>query len=319
MKAFQQCFVGVVGALNKLCVRNENIDTRGQARGILDAIQRFSFVSFLQFWLEVLRESYGTQKYLPRKGLSLGDCIHKMNAFIAFLINERDALVKQCIEKAIKICEEQEIPIEERRIRRKKRMPGEHAEDVGLSAIEEIKRCMLEAMDRFRSEAKKRFSEMCLLNEVFDFLNPHTLLRSDSVEIDMGKFEKIYADDVNFTESKLEIARFNRLVQSSGFTFKNDATALDVLQWLSKHRLCESTPYLFISLKLYLTVAVSIASCERSFSKLKLIKSYLRSTMGESRLSALSILSIESDLVDTLSFDDIISEFALMKARRIQL
>ena len=76
-----------------------------------------------------------------------------MNAFIAFLINERDTLVKQRIERAIKICEEQEIPIEERRIRRKKRMPGEYAKDVGLSAIEEIKRCMLEAMDRFRSEA----------------------------------------------------------------------------------------------------------------------------------------------------------------------
>ena len=75
-----------------------------------------------------------------------------MNAFIAFLINERDVLVKQCIERAIKMCEEQEIPIEERRIRRKKRMPGEHAEDVDLSAIKEIKRCMLEAMDRFRSE-----------------------------------------------------------------------------------------------------------------------------------------------------------------------
>ena len=46
----------------------------------------------------------------------------------------------------------------------------------------------------------------------------------------MGKFEKMYADDVNFTELKLEIARFNRLVQSSLVTFKNDATALDVLQ-----------------------------------------------------------------------------------------
>ena len=72
-----------------------------------------------------------------------------MNAFIAFLINERDALVKQCIERAIKICEEQEIPIEKRRIRRKKRMPGEHAENVGLLAIEEIKKCMPEAIVRF--------------------------------------------------------------------------------------------------------------------------------------------------------------------------
>ena len=149
VKALQQCFVDVVGALNELCDQNENIDTRGQAREILDAIQRFSFVSFLQFWLEVLRESYDTQKYLQRKGLSLENCTHKMNAFIAFLINERDALVKQCIERAIMICEEQKIPIEERRIRRKKRMPGEHAENVGLLAIEEIKKCMPEAIVRF--------------------------------------------------------------------------------------------------------------------------------------------------------------------------
>ena len=39
--------------------------------------------------------------------------------------------------------------------------------------------------------------------------------------------------------------------------------------------------------------------------------------MGENRLSALAILSIESDSVE-LSFHDIISEFASMKARRIQ-
>jgi len=231
VKTLQQYLIDVVGALNKLCDQNENIDTRGQARGILDAIQRFSFVSFLQFWLEVLRESYDTQKYLHRKGLSLEECTHKMKTFIVFLNNERNALVKQCIEREIKICKEQEIPIEETRIRRKKRMPGKYAEDVGLSAVEEIKRCMLEAMDRFRSEAEKRFGDMCLLNEVFGFLNPHSLLRSDSIEIDMDKFEKMYADDVNFTELRLQISRFNRLVQSSGSTFKNDATALDVLQW----------------------------------------------------------------------------------------
>ena len=44
----------------------------------------------------------------------------------------------------------------------------------------------------------------------------------------MGKFENMYADYLNFTELNLEIAWFNRLVQSSGFTYKNYATALDV-------------------------------------------------------------------------------------------
>ena len=57
-------------------------------------------------------------------------CSYKINAFIAFLVNDRDALVKQSIKTAIKICEKQEIPIKERRVRRKKKMPGEHSEEV---------------------------------------------------------------------------------------------------------------------------------------------------------------------------------------------
>ena len=142
--------------------------------------------------MEVLRESYNTQKYLQQKGLSLENCSHKMNAFIAFLVNDRDALVKQTIETAVKICE---ISIKERRIRRKKKMPGKHAEDVGLADVEEIKRCMLEAVDRFRSEAEKQISEICVLNEVFGLLNPHMLLRIKNIE-----FKNIYADDANFSE-----------------------------------------------------------------------------------------------------------------------
>ena len=134
-----------------------------------------------------------TQKYLQQRGLSLENCTLKINAFIAFLVNDRDALVKQStsIKTAIKICEKQEIPTEERRIRRKKKMPGEHAEDIGLSAVEEIKRWVLEAMDRFRSDAEKRFSEICMLNEIrlFGFLNPHALLRTKNIEEDLNKFK----------------------------------------------------------------------------------------------------------------------------------
>ena len=108
-----------------------------------------------------------------------------MNAFIAFLVNDRDALVKQSIETAIKICEKQKIPIEEQRVRRKKKMLGGHSEEVNLSAVEEMKRFMLEAINRFRSEIEKRFSEICMLNEVFGFLNPHALLRSENIKEDM--------------------------------------------------------------------------------------------------------------------------------------
>lgn len=38
--------------------------------------------------------------------------------------------------------------------------------DINLSTVEKIKRCMLEAVDRFRNEAEKRFGDVFLLNEV---------------------------------------------------------------------------------------------------------------------------------------------------------
>lgn len=50
VKAVHAGFEGVITALESLCGNAENLDTRGAARSILDAIQSFSFLSFLHFW-----------------------------------------------------------------------------------------------------------------------------------------------------------------------------------------------------------------------------------------------------------------------------
>ena len=52
-------------------------------------------------------------------------------------------------------------------------------------------------------------------------------------------------------------------------------------------------------------------------SKLKLIKSYLRSTKSQERLSRLAILSIEKEMLEELKYKNIISNFAYQKARKI--
>ena len=70
---------------------------------------------------------------------------------------------------------------------------------------------------------------------------------------------------------------------------------------------------------MYITLPVSVASGERSFSKLKLIKNYLRSTTGQERLTNLALLSAERDLAKTLNYDDIIHSFASARARRIHI
>ena len=68
--------------------------------------------------------------------------------------------------------------------------------------------------------------------------------------------------------------------------------------------------------RILLIIPVTVASIERSFSKLKLIKFYLRSTMSQARLSGLVILSIENEMLAKLECKNLISNFASQKARK---
>ena len=72
-------------------------------------------------------------------------------------------------------------------------------------------------------------------------------------------------------------------------------------------------------LRIFITIAVSVATCERNFSKLKLIKNYLRSSMSTLRMRNLAILSIEQQLTDEINFDIAVEEFANKKARKVAM
>ncbi len=77
---------------------------------------------------------------------------------------------------------------------------------------------------------------------------------------------------------------------------------------------------IFQMAQIALTIAVTSAECERSFSSLKRIKTRLRTRMVEERLSDLAILAIEKEIAETLNYEEIIDQFAASdKNRRILL
>ncbi|XP_045830795.1 zinc finger MYM-type protein 1-like [Trifolium pratense] len=75
-------------------------------------------------------------------------------------------------------------------------------------------------------------------------------------------------------------------------------------------------PNTTIAYRILLTIPVTVASAERSFSKLKLLKSYLRSTMLQERLNGLALIAIENDLLENIQYEDLVDEFASKNARR---
>ena len=94
------------------------------------------------------------------------------------------------------------------------------------------------------------------------------------------------------------------------------ATITDVLKVLGPQSMF--FPNIVQLLEIYAILPVSIASAERSFSVLKLIKTFLRNSMGDDQLSSLALLNIHKTIMNKLVPEKIVDEFA-KKKRRIKL
>ena len=93
----------------------------------------------------------------------------------------------------------------------------------------------------------------------------------------------------------------------------------DLLKLLRANDLYTKYPNVEIAYRIFITLAVTNCSAERSFFCLKRVKNYLRSTMTENRLNSLAILCIESELLQQLDTEDLIDKFANEKVRRVSL
>jgi hypothetical protein len=88
------------------------------------------------------------------------------------------------------------------------------------------------------------------------------------------------------------------------------------LTFITSNHLTDIYPQLSMALRIFLTLPVSNASCERVMSVLKRVKGYLRNNMTESRLNDTAILAIEKGTLPSLDVRHAITTFAESKARR---
>lgn len=164
-----------------------------------------------------------------------------------------------------------------------------------------------------------RFDLLKQHNEIFDFLRHSSSLKNMNkehiLEQCMQLQEKLSnkagtESDIDGTELYDEICI---LLQEM---LAPDMNSSAMLNYLLKNNLQQVFPNFYISLRILLTLPVTVASGERSFSKLKLIKNYLRSTISQERLTNLATISIEHEIASKLETSSLIKKFAEAKARR---
>ncbi|GFX30675.1 hypothetical protein TNCV_4861991 [Trichonephila clavipes] len=137
---------------------------------------------------------------------------------------------------------------------------------------------------------------------------PEVIISIEKLNIDQAP------QDINKEEFRLERVRLQAFVAATDAGCKNELIrpgSLGLLKYVIESKLEDGLPNIVIMLRIFLTSAISNASCKIIFSKLKLIKNYLRSTMSTLRLTNLAILAIEHGI--HIDIDNCIKDFALKK------
>ena len=173
----------------------------------------------------------------------------------------------------------------------------------------EFKRIATEILDRLCIEMKERFQRLKEHVARFGFLPDTELLLRSMGEESLLKHNADFASFYDEIQSK---QLFYAMIDTR-VIFHYKEVPKDVLKKLITHG-NDVCPNLTSAICILITLATSIAPCEGSFSKLKLIKYYLRITMGKDRFN--SLMSVESDLLDKIDLNNVIDIFVAKKARR---
>nr|XP_042913678.1 uncharacterized protein LOC122273728 [Parasteatoda tepidariorum] len=302
---------------------DESCETRSAATLLLGRLLTYEFFTLLGFWNKILTRIDRIQKRLQDTKINFHEAALDLKALRNFFQGEREELVSEAIEKGNDLCKEWDVPFEKRQ-RRIRRMAGEKERDVGLTAKEEINRIMKNALDRLDQEMDQRFVSLNDIDSKFGFLlnteelfyGKNSFTSSSHVKNKCHNLANFYNTDVDGGELYEEIIDCHMLLASR--TDLKITNPLDLLKFIVQYGDESVFPNLRIATQILLTIATSIASCERSFSKLKLILSYLRTTMGQQRLCDLSLLSIEKEELKIFDFEHIINQFASVKARKVK-
>ena len=157
-----------------------------------------------------------------------------------------------------------------------------------------------------------RFIGQSLVTNLFKFLYPKSLAKLSELVITAKALIAAYPDD--FTENlETELTSFANEFKKE---IADKTSVLETVSLILESRVSSSFPEAYKLLVLFVTIPVTVATAERSFSKLKLINTYLRSKISQERLDNLAILSIENAEAKAIDKAELVQQFANVNARR---
>ena len=320
VKAIKFQALEIRDALLQLAKTSEDPKTKSEADCLATyELESFEFLLGMTIWYDILFAVNSVSKNLQSKDMHIDIAIDQLKGLISFFKKYReDGFTSAMISsKEIAIKMEIEPIFHEKRIIRRKKQFDENVNDEITQSAEESFRInyFLYIVDQAISSIESRFEQFQIYEDIFGFLFNFEKLKAlddNSLKKYCLNLESFLKHDVYYDINGLDL--YSELIVLKEVVQIDENTPINVLNYLKR---LDSFPNAYIAYRILLTIPVTVASAERSFSKLKLIKSYLRSTMSQERLSGLAILSIEKEMLEELKYKNLISNFASQKARKI--
>ncbi|CAI6373668.1 unnamed protein product [Macrosiphum euphorbiae] len=324
IKAVWVSFDSIVKTLEEMSTAQYfDKNTRSQALGITKKILTFDFVVSLYFMKNVMYKMKILTESFEAKDLNIIDALMLLNSSTDIFndINNDSIGMDNLIDSSINYAHQLNINPESdfNKIHRRRLLPKRLDSNPSSQAIFDLKtfyrsefKKVLDTLTTLTSEHLKKC--IATVEPLFNLLKV-PLSNKHSAE-DFEKIINLFPPGCSVSNIKDFDAVYSEYLVLA-HRCKDAKNVLDILNVSEMYK--NILPNMNKILRLMFTAPVSTASNERAFSKLKLIKNFLRSTMNADRLQNLMLLNTNKDILDTIDTMVLVKKWSHLKHRRIEV
>jgi len=290
-----------------------------EAQSLAEEVGSYRFAICTVVWYDILTKIQHVSKVLQSVSMQLDVAVDLLRKTEASLVSYRGTGFASAQASAKDICEDMNVAavLKQKRLRTTKRQFSYESPDEQVSdALKKMEISFFNVVvDVSITSLQERFQTLGEVEEKFGVLVNFPDLPNEELTKKCETLSNTLScggqSDLDGRELALEMQTFPDLPKAK-------MTTLELLAFLQEKKLKEVYPNMWVALRIAVTIPVTVAAAERSFSKLKLMKTYLRSTMVQERLNGLALMSISREVSRQISYDDTIDDFAARKSRRVR-
>lgn len=316
VKALRTSYLKVVDLLVYFVSEESSLtaEHKSTARSLLKKLIKFQTVFLLILWENILNKFDKISRALQKSNLDLSVAVklfESLQQYMEALETEFDTIFESCSDfftRNVELNAKLSAVLHEEGRTRSERRGSSNSPDPLRSGI------FIPIVKSLINELEPRSKVYSKLNKNFNFLVKLKNMNNEEISIACEKVASFYKSDISGDEltNECQMAKFyfNPVDNSDEISHSS------MYATIVRDNLSTTFPNIEILLRIYLALFVTNVVDERSFSKLKYIKNYLRNSMTEEKLNNLSLICIERNVLETIDFQEIIDSFLDAKNRR---